>query len=863
MTVLSTSRTAGPFPGNGSQTAFPFTMRVFAQADLVVLETDAEGAVETLVLSSDYTCSINADQNTSPGGTITLLSPLAVDHTLDLTTDIQATQETNITNASGFYPRVIENMADKLTVLHQQQRVVGAQALRVPDTSGVSLLPAAAGRAGLIPVFDAAGDVTVSGFTTAEIEAAILASYGIPTILNGYERQTATAAQTVFTLASTTYTPGSYSLQVYVNGIRLYPGTDYTETSATSVTFAVPRALNDDVLFDTGRTLNVGMGGTTVAYLAGGTGASARSVSAILDERIRVDDYIQVGDTNDLAAVQRAINRAVARMPTDDASAPGIEIQFAPRTYDFGSGSATLTTRGGITFSGTGRGATVQGTGTLFDIGSATQRLTKITFQNLVFLSSSTSSTTAIGIRIYRAQQTTILQCRFAGLYIGVDCYRSTNAFIEGCYFQNSTRTAQALAHIRMQGTDETAFASPETYTPGGGLHLVGCEFKGASGSGDTLSGLLVMSADGLYVTQCHWTGCITSIDIAPDATPANHTIVDLMFVNCYTDEPSSYATSRNVQIRGSARETITMASGATQATTYSAIKFTQCLFRGASVVDRNVFISLTDADSWWDHATRRFAEIRFDGCTFRSSTTCALQLQGAGTPAIEAHNVQVVGCHFRNHAGLSLPGYGTAITASVESILISGNTFGPDDGASAYVISVGPTDLGNDTAIPSVVITGNDLSECDTNFTIEPINVPESNVAARVLVTNNLLPGPGRKHEGLHKVTTTNATPATIWSYVIPTGAGGEVEVLVVGTSADGAKNIRYSFEAGFRRNGGGSSLSTGTANFTPVRSWNPDAFATVPTADLSGNTLRVIVTGIAATTIDWVARVELIRSH
>lgn len=161
MTVQSTERTAGPFIGNGVQTAFPFSFRVFVAADLLATRIDTSGNATELVLSSDYTVSINEDQNTSPGGVLTLLSPLPVDYELELTTALEATQGTSLSTAGGFSPRVVEAAFDKLTILLQQQGVFGRQALRAPESSGLPVLPGKLARANRVLAFDANGDPVV------------------------------------------------------------------------------------------------------------------------------------------------------------------------------------------------------------------------------------------------------------------------------------------------------------------------------------------------------------------------------------------------------------------------------------------------------------------------------------------------------------------------------------------------------------------------------------------------------------------------------------------------------------------------------------------------------------------------------
>ena len=72
MTISSTTRKAGPYRGNGVTTAFPFGFKVFKKEDVLVTFTDANGTDYELVLDSDYSVTLNADQNNNPGGMIML-----------------------------------------------------------------------------------------------------------------------------------------------------------------------------------------------------------------------------------------------------------------------------------------------------------------------------------------------------------------------------------------------------------------------------------------------------------------------------------------------------------------------------------------------------------------------------------------------------------------------------------------------------------------------------------------------------------------------------------------------------------------------------------------------------------------------
>jgi hypothetical protein len=63
------------------------------------------------------------------------------------------------------------------------------------------------------------------------------------------ETATATAGQTVFNLSTVQYVVGLSNLSVYINGVRQETSTDYTETSATVVTFLAGLEEGDRVIF--------------------------------------------------------------------------------------------------------------------------------------------------------------------------------------------------------------------------------------------------------------------------------------------------------------------------------------------------------------------------------------------------------------------------------------------------------------------------------------------------------------------------------------------------------------------------------------------------------------------------------------
>ena len=137
MTISSTIRKAGPFIGNDSAATFPFTFKVFQASEVEVVRLEVATTLETvLLLTTDYTVSLNQDQDSNPGGSITLVAgPLATGFNLVVTSDLQNLQPTDLTNQGGFYPEVINDALDRATIQIQQLEEKVDRSAKLPITS--------------------------------------------------------------------------------------------------------------------------------------------------------------------------------------------------------------------------------------------------------------------------------------------------------------------------------------------------------------------------------------------------------------------------------------------------------------------------------------------------------------------------------------------------------------------------------------------------------------------------------------------------------------------------------------------------------------------------------------------------------
>jgi len=174
MTVSSTTRQAGPYHGNDIVAAFPFAFKVFSAADVVVIETDPNGIETTKTLTTDYTVTLNLNQDVSPGGTVTAVTAPATNFKWTITSDIAALQSIDLTNLGGFYPAVINGGFDKLTILVQQLLNKAARAIKIPisDNSGEITIPTSTIRANRFLAFDGAGNpIAATGLSSTPVSA--------------------------------------------------------------------------------------------------------------------------------------------------------------------------------------------------------------------------------------------------------------------------------------------------------------------------------------------------------------------------------------------------------------------------------------------------------------------------------------------------------------------------------------------------------------------------------------------------------------------------------------------------------------------------------------------------------------------
>lgn len=167
MAVDSTERRV-VYAGNGKTTAFPFVFKVFADTDVSVQVGKPDGSEATVELkaNSDYTVTLNADQNTTPGGTVNVKTAPDEGYNLAVVSAVPYTQPMVLTPYGGFNPETLNDNSDRQCIQIQQLVEQVSRAITTDPTDTVT--PAELKR----KLLDAANSATVVAKGYAEAAAA-------------------------------------------------------------------------------------------------------------------------------------------------------------------------------------------------------------------------------------------------------------------------------------------------------------------------------------------------------------------------------------------------------------------------------------------------------------------------------------------------------------------------------------------------------------------------------------------------------------------------------------------------------------------------------------------------------------------
>lgn len=277
MAIEYVKRLAGPYVGEG-QSTFTFGFLIFKTTDVYVATAlSNDEASTTLENGVDYTVQMNDDQNSTPGGTITLSTPLVQNQIVVIGSCIAYTQELQLTNYTRFPPEQINIALDRIVIQIQQLLEMSDRALRVPATSTTTpeemierlLAAQSEAAAGAAEARDAANDakkyrdeilreqsnviqkivkegekqvsfVVGEGDTQVDrlkkITEETLVGYGVGGRQETWTLSNDVSANAEITLpGSMTYVVGRNHLRISWNGLTLYPGENFDEIGTIDV----------------------------------------------------------------------------------------------------------------------------------------------------------------------------------------------------------------------------------------------------------------------------------------------------------------------------------------------------------------------------------------------------------------------------------------------------------------------------------------------------------------------------------------------------------------------------------------------------------------------------------------------------
>lgn len=222
MTINATIRRMTPVAGNGVNRNFVFNFKVFTASDVAFTTADANGVETDRVFGVDYLVTLNPNQDTTPGGTVTYPANLA-DPALPagelgvVYSAVPYTQVTSLPTGGRYEAKTVENMVDRAVALLQQVLEAQGRTLSLPVTADP----------GINTVLPAPVDGRVIGWGGSpvglrNIDITTLASV----IAYGNARTlVANGGLANYTLA---VDPGSvHNTRVAVGGVVQTPGVDY------------------------------------------------------------------------------------------------------------------------------------------------------------------------------------------------------------------------------------------------------------------------------------------------------------------------------------------------------------------------------------------------------------------------------------------------------------------------------------------------------------------------------------------------------------------------------------------------------------------------------------------------------------
>lgn len=225
------------YTATAGQTVFTVPFTVFAATDVIVV---VDGVAQTV--NTNYTVSGLGDV---AGSTVTLTTPLAGGETVVIYSDTEIERGTDFEQNGRLRSADLNLEFNRIMVMLQELTARVNRSIRASMLqSAVNEMPPPESVANKFLFFNSAGAPSyVTGDPTQPVT--VISEVAYPT-----------DGQTVITLDNS-YTPGAGNLGVYLNGVRMVPGVDYTESTANTITLTEAADLGDVIVFAIGEVFDV------------------------------------------------------------------------------------------------------------------------------------------------------------------------------------------------------------------------------------------------------------------------------------------------------------------------------------------------------------------------------------------------------------------------------------------------------------------------------------------------------------------------------------------------------------------------------------------------------------------------------
>jgi hypothetical protein len=160
--TISTTIIKVSYSGDGTQTVFPYTFKINAEADIQVIIRASNGTETVKTLTTDYTVS---GVGSSSGGNVTMVTAPSATETIVIRRDTTQTQTVDLVENDPFTAETVEGAFDKSVAIAQELQEEVDRSIKLSRTNTMTsteFTVDAATRANKILAFDANGEIAVT-----------------------------------------------------------------------------------------------------------------------------------------------------------------------------------------------------------------------------------------------------------------------------------------------------------------------------------------------------------------------------------------------------------------------------------------------------------------------------------------------------------------------------------------------------------------------------------------------------------------------------------------------------------------------------------------------------------------------------